>query len=130
MGYNLINWENSPSKQTPINAENLNQMDENIAKAIQGARFNFSATFTADNVLKNTRQTDALGAGSFATNQTDIVTVFIADNVTKINNGAFSGCTSLKTIYIDNTVGNVEIVSGAVPDGVSIVTQMMITSSM
>lgn len=121
MGYNLINWENSPSKQTPINAENLNQMDENIAKAIQGARFNFSATFTADNVLKNTRQTDALGAGSFATNQTDIVTVFIADNVTKINNGAFSGCTSLKTIYIDNTVGNVEIVSGAVPDGVSIV---------
>ena len=121
MGYNLINWENSPSKQTPINAENLNQMDENIAKAIQGTRFNFSATFTADNVLKNTRQTDALGAGSFATSQTDIVTVFVADNVTKINNGAFSGCTSLKTIYIDNTVGNMDIVSGSVPSGVSIV---------
>lgn len=121
MGYNLINWENSPSKQTPINAENLNQMDENIAKAIQGTRFNFSATFTSDGVLKNTTSTEALGAGSFATGQTDIVTVFVADNVTKINNGAFSGCTSLKTIYIDNTVGNVEIVSGAVPSGVSIV---------
>ena len=121
MGYNLINWENSPSKQTPINAENLNQMDENIAKAIQGTRFNFSATFTSDGVLKNTTSTEALGAGSFATSQTDIVTVFVADNVTKINNGAFSGCTSLKTIYIDNTVGNVEIVSGAVPSGVSIV---------
>lgn len=121
MGYNLINWENSPSKQTPINAENLNQMDVNIAKAIQGTRFNFSATFTSDGVLKNTRQTDALGVGDFATSQTDIVTVFVADNVTKINNGAFSNCTSLKTIYIDNTVGNVEIVSGAVPDGVSIV---------
>ena len=121
MGYNLINWENSPSKQTPINAENLNQMDENIAKAIQGTRFNFSATFTSDGVLKNTTSTEALGAGDFATSQTDIVTVFVADNVTKINNGAFSGCTSLKTIYIDNTVGNVDIVSGAVPDGVSIV---------
>ena len=121
MGYNLINWENSPSKQTPINAENLNQMDENIAKAIQGTRFNFSATFTADNVLKNTRQTDALGAGDFATSQTDILTVFVADNVTKIGSGTFSNCTSLKTIYIDNTVGNVDIVSGAVPDGVSIV---------
>ena len=121
MGYNLINWENSPSKQTPINAENLNQMDVNIAKAIQGTRFNFSATFTSDGVLKNTTSTEALGAGSFATSQTDIVTVFVADNVTKINNGAFSNCTSLKTIYIDNTVGNVEIVSGAVPDGVSIV---------
>ena len=121
MGYNLINWENSPSKQTPINAENLNQMDVNIAKAIQGTRFNFSATFTSDGVLKNTTSTDALGSGSFATSQTDIVTVFVADNVTKINNGTFSGCTSLKTIYIDNTVGNVDIVSSAVPDGVSIV---------
>ena len=121
MGYNLINWENSPSKQTPINAENLNQMDVNIAKAIQGTRFNFSATFTSDGVLKNTTSTEALGPGSFATSQTDIVTVFVADNVTKINNGAFSNCTSLKTIYIDNTVGNVDIVSGAVPSGVSIV---------
>ena len=121
MGYNLINWENSPSKQTPINAENLNQMDVNIAKAIQGTRFNFSATFTSDGVLKNTTSTEALGPGSFATSQTDIVTVFVADNVTKINNGAFSNCTSLKTIYIDNTVGNVDIVTGAVPSGVSIV---------
>ena len=120
MGYNLINWENSPSKQTPINEENLNQMDVNIAKAIQGTRFNFSATFTSDGVLKNTTSTEALGPGSFATSQTDIVTVFVADNVTKINNGAFSNCTSLKTIYIDNTVGNVDIVSGAVPSGVSI----------
>ena len=120
MGYNLINWENSPSKQTPINAENLNQMDENIAKAIQGTRFNFSATFTSDGVLKNTTSTEALGTGSFATSQTDIVTVFVADNVTKINNGTFGGCTSLKTIYIDNTVGNVDIVSGSVPSGVSI----------
>nr|DAQ22111.1 MAG TPA: hypothetical protein [Caudoviricetes sp.] len=121
MGYNLINWENSPSKQTPINAENLNQMDENIAKAIQGTRFNFSATFTSDGVLKNTTTTEALGTGSFATSQTDIVTVFVANNVTKINNGTFGGCTSLKTIYIDNTVGNVDIVSGSVPSGVSIV---------
>ncbi len=121
MGYNLINWENSPSKQTPINAENLNQMDENIAKAIQGTRFNFSATFTADNVLKNTRQTDALGAGDFATSQTDITTAYVSNAVTKIGSGTFSNCTSLKTIYIDNTVGNVEIVSGAVPSGVSIV---------
>lgn len=121
MGYNLINWENSPSKQTPINAENLNQMDVNIAKAIQGTRFNFSATFTADNVLKNTRQTDALSVGDFATSQTDITTAYVSNAVTKIGSGTFSNCTSLKTIYIDNTVGNIDIVSGAVPDGVSII---------
>lgn len=121
MSYKKVGWEDAPSSNTPILSASLNQMDDGIEKANKGIVFSYSATFTSDGVLKNTTSMEALGAGSFATNQTDIVTVFIADNVTKINNGAFSGCTSLKTIYIDNTVGNVEIVSGAVPDGVSIV---------
>ena len=33
MAYSLINWENSPSTKTPINAENLKHMDEGIAQA-------------------------------------------------------------------------------------------------
>lgn len=121
MSYKKVGWEDSPSSNTPILSVSLNQMDDGIEKANKGIVFSYSATFTSDGVLKNTTSTEALGAGSFATNQTDIVTAFVADNVTKINNGAFSECTSLKTIYIDNTVGNVQIVSGAVPDGVSIV---------
>lgn len=121
MSYKKVGWEDAPSSNTPILSVSLNQMDDGIEKANKGIVFSYSATFTADNVLKNTTSTEALGAGSFATSQTDIVTVFVADNVTKINNGAFSNCISLKTIYIDNTVGNVDIVSGAVPDGVSIV---------
>ena len=121
MNYKKVGWEDSPSSNTPILSASLNQMDDGIEKANKGIVFSYSATFTSDGVLKNTTSTEALGPGSFATSQTDIVTVFVADNVTKINNGAFSNCTSLKTIYIDNTVGNVEIVSGAVPDGVSIV---------
>ena len=121
MSYKKVGWEDAPSSNTPILSASLNQMDDGIEKANKGIVFSYSATFTADNVLKNATSTEALGAGSFATGQTDIVTVFVADNVTKINNGAFSGCTSLKTIYIDNTVGNVEIVSGSVPSGVSIV---------
>lgn len=122
MSYKKVGWEDAPSSNTPILSVSLNQMDDGIEKANKGIVFSYSATFTSDGVLKNTTSTEALGTGSFATSQTDIVTVFVADNVTKINNGAFSGCTSLKTIYIDNTtVGNVEIVSGAVPSGVSIV---------
>ena len=121
MSYKKVGWEDSPSSNTPILSVSLNQMDDGIEKANKGIVFGYSATFTADNVLKNARQTDALDAGDFATGQTDIVTAFVADNVTKINNGTFSNCTSLKTIYIDNTVGNVDIVSGAVPSGVSIV---------
>ena len=121
MSYKKVGWEDSPSSNTPILSVSLNQMDDGIEKANKGIVFSYSATFTADNVLKNATSMEALGSGSFATGQTDIVTVFVADNVTKINNGTFANCTSLKTIYIDNTVGNVEIVSGAVPDGVSIV---------
>ena len=121
MSYKKVGWEDSPSSNTPILSVSLNQMDDGIEKANKGIVFSYSATFTSDGVLKNTTSTEALGTGSFATSQTDIVTVFVADNVTKINNGAFSGCTSLKTIYIDNTVGNMDIVSGSVPSGVSIV---------
>ena len=121
MSYKKVGWEDAPSSNTPILSASLNQMDDGIEKANKGIVFSYSATFTADNVLKNATSTEALGPGSFATGQTDIVTVFVADNVTKINNGTFTNCTSLKTIYIDNTVGNVEIVSGAVPSGVSIV---------
>jgi hypothetical protein len=121
MSYKKVGWEDSPSSNTPILSVSLNQMDDGIEKANKGIVFSYSATFTSDGVLKNTTTTEALGTGSFATSQTDIVTVFVADNVTKINNGTFGGCTSLKTIYIDNTVGNVDIVSGSVPSGVSIV---------
>ncbi len=121
MSYKKVGWEDAPSSNTPILSVSLNQMDDGIEKANKGIVFSYSATFTSDGVLKNTTSTEALGTGSFATSQTDIVTVFVADNVTKINSGTFGGCTSLKTIYIDNTVGNVEIVSGAVHDGVSIV---------
>lgn len=120
MSYKKVGWEDSPSSNTPILSVSLNQMDDGIEKANKGIVFGYSATFTADNVLKNATSTEALGPGSFATSQTDIVTAFVADNVTKINNGTFSNCTSLKTIYIDNTVGNIDIVSGAVPSGVSI----------
>ena len=121
MSYKKVGWEDSPSSNTPILSVSLNQMDDGIEKANKGIVFSYSATFTADNVLKNTRQTDALGVGDFATSQTDITTAYVSNAVTKIGSGTFSNCTSLKTIYIDNTVGNVEIVSGAVPDGVSIV---------
>lgn len=121
MSYKKVGWEDAPSSNTPILSVSLNQMDDGIEKANKGIVFSYSATFNSDGVLKNTTSTEELGTGSFATSQTDIVTVFVADNVTKINNGTFGGCTSLKTIYIDNTVGNVDIVSGSVPSGVSIV---------
>lgn len=32
MAYERVNWENLPSKNTPVNADNLNKMDEGIAE--------------------------------------------------------------------------------------------------
>lgn len=34
MAYERVNWENLPSKKTPVNADNLNKMDEGIANAV------------------------------------------------------------------------------------------------
>lgn len=84
MSYKKVGWEDSPSSNTPILSVSLNQMDDGIEKANKGIVFGYSATFTADNVLKNTRQTDALGVGDFATSQTDITTAYVSNAVTKI----------------------------------------------
>lgn len=121
MSYKKVGWEDSPSSNTPILSVSLNQMDDGIEKANKGIAFGYSATFTSDGVIKKTTSASILQPGDFATSQTDITTAYVSNAVTKIGSGTFANCTSLKTIYIDNTVGNVEIVSGAVPDGVSIV---------
>ena len=35
MAHTRVNWENLPSKNTPVNATNLNKMDEGIANAVK-----------------------------------------------------------------------------------------------
>ena len=35
MAYERVNWENLPSTNTPVNADNLNKMDEVIANAVE-----------------------------------------------------------------------------------------------
>ena len=35
MAYERVNWENLPSTNTPVNADNLNKMDEGIANAVE-----------------------------------------------------------------------------------------------
>ena len=54
-------------------------------------------------------------AGAFA--DTKIVTAFIASNVTHLYSGAFSACTHLTDIYIDNDRTAISIASEALPNG-------------
>lgn len=35
MAYERVNWENLPSTNTPVNADNLNKMDKGIANAVE-----------------------------------------------------------------------------------------------
>lgn len=120
MAYELINWQNSPSTATPINANNLNQMDEGIKRANDGIVFGFSASFTADGVLKEIKQGTVFAGGSF-TSQTDIVTAFISHKVTSVQPGAFIGCTNLKTIYVDNVRSNDIIKDGSINNTTTVI---------
>ena len=112
MGYNLINWQNSPNTSTPINANNLNHMDEGIKNATDATMFGYSATFTADGILKYSTRATSFSAGTFIS-QKDIVTAFISNSVTAVQSGTFAGCTALKTIYVDNNRASGIIENGA-----------------
>lgn len=112
MAYELINWQNSPNTSTPINANNLNHMDEGIKNATDATMFGYSATFTADGILKYSTRATSFSSGTF-TSQKDIVTAFISNSVTAVRSGTFVGCTALKTIYVDNNRASGIIENGA-----------------
>ena len=116
--YNKVGWQNNPSTATPLNAENLNHMDNGIEQANRGIAFGGSATFDGNGVLKFFTDLTSIGTGSFATGDTDIVTVYIGCDVTTINGGAFANCPNLQTVYIDNTSDNITV---SIPEGVNVV---------
>ena len=49
MAYERVNWENLPSTKTPVNADNLNKMDEGIANAVEKT----GDTMTGDLLFEN-----------------------------------------------------------------------------
>jgi len=48
MSYKRVNWENAPSEETPVNADNLNNMDEGI-KNIEDGTTKVANASEADN---------------------------------------------------------------------------------
>ncbi len=120
MSYKKTIWEDSPSTNTPINADNLNHMEAGIETA--NAKLNplSSVLFNAKNVPIGIITSTQIGAGA-QTNNKEIATVFIASNVTRLESGAFSGCQNLQMVYIDNNEGAIVISSGAIPSTATIV---------
>ncbi len=110
------------------NISTLKNVDELIKKsnysydyAKRTIGFGGSVTFAENNVMKMYTVSTTISSGSFATGQTDITTAYISGDVTTIYNGAFSGCTLLNTIYIDNTPSGINIEDGAIPTAAEIV---------
>lgn len=56
MAYTKTNWENFPSANTPINAENLNKMEEGIANAVEKT----GDTMTGSIMMLNTSGFDVI----------------------------------------------------------------------
>ena len=84
--------------------DNIDRLEsaDRLKHLAEHGRFNFSATFTSDGVIKKTTSASILQSGDFATGQNDIGTAYVSNAVTKIGSGTFSNCTSLTTIYVDN----------------------------
>lgn len=55
--------------------------------------------------------------GFMGWNNSSVKTVNIPSSVTKIESGAFTKCTGIKNVYVDNCPSKIEIASGAFPSG-------------
>lgn len=47
VSYSRVNWENSPSTKTKLNATNLNKMDKGISDVVQATNEKASITYDA-----------------------------------------------------------------------------------
>ena len=53
MAYERVNWENLPSTKTPVNADNLNKMDEGINSKQDKLTAGTGIEITGENIINN-----------------------------------------------------------------------------
>ena len=104
MAYERVNWENLPSTNTPVNADNLNKMDKGIANAVQKkgyASYNGYAT------------TDQITQSAFVTNMELTITTTGGDILIMfsfIANTVNGGTTSVRVVIDGVARGRISIV--------------------
>lgn len=103
MAYERVNWENLPSKKTPINQTNLNKMDVGIANAVKKT----GDTMTGALTLKKTSYNYNGGAIPGA-KEPDAHTIKDLINELRHTNGQI-GSVLIKTAY---TLNNITISNG------------------
>ena len=96
MAYKRVNWENLPSTKTPVNADNLNKMDEGIANAVQKKGYaNYNGFATTDQTTQS----------GYVTNMELTITTTGGDIL-------------IMSSFVANTVGGGTASVGVVIDGV------------
>ena len=103
MAYKRVNWENLPSKNTPVNADNLNKMDKGIANAVEKT----GDTMTGALILKKTSMNYNRGAIP-GTREAVAHTIEDLINELRYTNGQI-GSVEIKTAY---TLNNITISTG------------------
>lgn len=103
MAYERVNWENLPSKNTPINQTNLNKMDVGIANAVKKT----GDTMTGALTLKKTSY-NYNGGAIPGTKQADATTIEGLINELRYTNGQI-GSVHILTAY---TLNNITISTG------------------
>ena len=106
MAYERVNWENLPSKNTPVNADNLNKMDAGIANAVEKT----GDTMTGGLLFKNNDSYEAIRK---------IRTLNGTDYQLTVGLGA-NGAARMEFIKVPNNVlSSVEARSDGIYNGVS-----------
>ena len=106
MAYERVNWENLPSKNTPVNADNLNKMDKGIANAVEKT----GDTLTGELLFENKDGYEAIRKTRTLNNEDYQVTVGVGANMSA----------RMEFVKVpDNVLGSVEARSDGIYNGVS-----------
>lgn len=97
--YTRMNWENTPSKATPLTADNLNHMDEGIEQATDGVTAVEEAlkTATADLTTVKSEVETARGSSSSLNARLDTIDTNLANKADKTSTLAGYGITDAYT---------------------------------
>ncbi|MCH5297803.1 MAG: metallophosphoesterase [Ruminococcus sp.] len=109
--YNRINWEDTPSSSTPLNADNLNRMDKGISEATQAI-----TNIEADVAKKANKATTLAGYGiinAYTKNEVETALAQKADRATTL--AGYGITDAIKNA--SGTVSSENIAKGAVTIG-------------
>ena len=84
MAYKRVNWENLPSTNTPVNADNLNNMDEGI-RDLDSNKINSSYLTDFANGIARKMRVSNVNFNSLATFQSGLITILSATANAPVN---------------------------------------------